>query len=248
MRTPHVGRASLTRTRMRIEDARTRFGEAPLSQLRVCETSRTKAAATAWLSLLGQMREHPMRSQASGDTYQRRTRIEECLKLTISGLRTLGPLEHEILHQAWFVWISRALPIACPTPIILPWLPKYETRGDHGSNNLFSARFELEIPDPDAGGICLDYDLGGQKVHQYIPLIASTPCFGGLRWWFCCPLTGERVSALYLPPGERGFASRQAYGLSYNSSRESRHRKRLPRFSRPKQTRWRQLSLFNLDR
>ena len=151
-----------------------------------------------------------MGSPASGDTYQRRTRIEECLKLTISGLRALGHLESEICREAWFAW------------------------GD-----LLTARFKLEISSPEAGEICLDYEWANHKVHQRIPLVSFKQHFGGVRWWFRCPLTDRRTSTLYLPPGARGFASRQAYGLSP-----------LKRFARlrPKQSPRRQLCLFHLDR
>ena len=50
---------------------------------------------------------------------------------------------------------------------------------------------------------------------------------GGRRWWFLCPLEQEagkaprRVGKLHLPPGARYFGSRQAYGLTYQSSQES---------------------------
>jgi hypothetical protein len=37
-----------------------------------------------------------------------------------------------------------------------------------------------------------------------------------------CPLTGDRVAKLYLPPGQNRFASRRAHGLAYSSSRKSR--------------------------
>jgi len=45
--------------------------------------------------------------------------------------------------------------------------------------------------------------------------------FGGLRWWFQCPRTGELVSKLHLPNGAFTFASRRAYRLGYRAQRES---------------------------
>jgi hypothetical protein len=40
-------------------------------------------------------------------------------------------------------------------------------------------------------------------------LVTTRPRFGGVRWWFVCPLSargvpcGRRVGKLYLPPGGR---------------------------------------------
>jgi hypothetical protein len=59
--------------------------------------------------------------------------------------------------------------------------------------------------------------------HQdYTVALTGTPCrFGGLRWWFICPITGRLAGKLYLPNGARRFASRHAYGLAYASQRRS---------------------------
>lgn len=68
------------------------------------------------------------------------------------------------------------------------------------------------------------YDRLGEQVQVSI-LLQSTPAhFGGLRWWFTCPLVkGEiacnrRVANLYLPPGERYFGCRTCHQLTYHSS------------------------------
>ncbi len=70
-------------------------------------------------------------------------------------------------------------------------------------------------------------DTGNQT--QFIQ-ITSSPCrFGGKRWWWICPRTGQRVAMLFLPNGGIQFWSREAYGLGYQSTRETRidraHRK-----------------------
>ena len=64
----------------------------------------------------------------------------------------------------------------------------------------------------------------GAKVdNDYrVRLETTRPNFGGLRWWFLCPITGRRVGVLYLPGrGGTMFASRQAWGLAYRSQRAS---------------------------
>jgi hypothetical protein len=86
--------------------------------------------------------------------------------------------------------------------------------------------------------LTLNYSANGQPVCQTISLVRSRPRFGGWRWWFLCPLLqdrGERspVRAIFLPPGQRYFGSRLAYGLNYRSQRESHSlSKLLARFAR----------------
>lgn len=64
---------------------------------------------------------------------------------------------------------------------------------------------------------------GGDRVPMSLSIgVVSTPQpFGGRRWWFLCPVTGDRATKLYLPPGGDRFASRQAWMLAYRSRRET---------------------------
>jgi hypothetical protein len=61
-----------------------------------------------------------------------------------------------------------------------------------------------------------------------IRLVTTRPRFGGLRWWFICPLVvngracGRRVGKLYLPPSGRYFGCRHCHKLTYTSCQESR--------------------------
>jgi hypothetical protein len=65
-------------------------------------------------------------------------------------------------------------------------------------------------------------------IDYRIRLVTTRPRFGGLRWWFICPLgvdsraCGRRVGKLYLPPGGRYFGCRHCYNLTYTSCQESR--------------------------
>ena len=54
-----------------------------------------------------------------------------------------------------------------------------------------------------------------------IDLKSSVQPYGGVRWWFICPITGMRVAKLRLPRGAIQFASRQAYCLGYYTQRAS---------------------------
>jgi hypothetical protein len=68
--------------------------------------------------------------------------------------------------------------------------------------------------------------------YDYRVLLTTTrPRFGGLRWWFVCPLVvrgyacERRVGKLYLPPGSRYFGCRHCHELTYRSAQE--HDKRV---------------------
>lgn len=68
---------------------------------------------------------------------------------------------------------------------------------------------------------------GGQQDYSYPVAMQTThPYFGGVRWWFTCPLVvggnpcSRRVGKLYLPPGGEYFGCRHCYDLSYRSRQE----------------------------
>jgi len=70
----------------------------------------------------------------------------------------------------------------------------------------------------------------GQKTdYDYKVNLTTTPCnFGGVRYWFICPLSkngvycGRRVAKLYKAPGGSYFGCRHCYNLSYESRNECR--------------------------
>lgn len=71
-----------------------------------------------------------------------------------------------------------------------------------------------------------------------IPIqLQSTPAhFGGVRWWFTCPLiVGDtpcqrRVGKLHLPNGSRYFGCRTCHRLTYRSCQEAHQRERMIAF------------------
>jgi hypothetical protein len=44
---------------------------------------------------------------------------------------------------------------------------------------------------------------------QTIGLIRVARHFGGFQWYFICPMTGDKASVLWLPRGQRSFASQK---------------------------------------
>jgi hypothetical protein len=63
--------------------------------------------------------------------------------------------------------------------------------------------------------------------YDYKINLTTTPChFGGVRYWFICPLStngvycGRRTGTLYLASGGKYFGCRHCYNLSYESRNE----------------------------
>ena len=63
--------------------------------------------------------------------------------------------------------------------------------------------------------------------YDYKISLTTTPCnYGGVRYWFICPLSrngvycGRRVAKLYKAPGAVYFGCRHCYNLSYESRNE----------------------------
>jgi hypothetical protein len=60
-----------------------------------------------------------------------------------------------------------------------------------------------------------------------VGLSLTRPTYGGVRWWFLCPLIvdglscGRRVAKLHLPPRARYFGCRRCHGLTYTSCQRS---------------------------
>ena len=73
---------------------------------------------------------------------------------------------------------------------------------------------------------CLEihYRRYGEEIELPIPITSTRAHFGGYRLYFICPICGinERLSKLYLPPGEQYFACRRCYDLTYASCNRTR--------------------------
>jgi hypothetical protein len=71
--------------------------------------------------------------------------------------------------------------------------------------------YESELRQDGTGSLFLRCVGPGQQFCHWVSLCSTVPHYGGRRWWFICPIKKIRVAKLYLPPGARTFASRQAY-------------------------------------
>jgi hypothetical protein len=82
--------------------------------------------------------------------------------------------------------------------------------------------------------VVVGLEVNSHQTGKYSVEIATTcPPFGGVRYWFRCPLgnnsvaCGRLVGRLYLPPGQAVFGCRLCYGLTYESTQ--RHDSRVDR-------------------
>jgi hypothetical protein len=112
----------------------------------------------------------------------------------------------------------------------------------HGDGSTSSIRYTVDTLDPSRRVVYLSYSVGRagsteQEALNYpVGLTTTVPRFGGLRWWFICPLVVNdrpclrRVGKLYLPGNERYFGCRHCHDLTYTSCQESHKFDSLYRF------------------
>jgi hypothetical protein len=94
-----------------------------------------------------------------------------------------------------------------PTPI--RW--NYDYTGEVVASGLISA----SMGDPNEGWLRIQIG----SLDQSLPLRRQPRRYGGGQWYFQCIKTGRLCSAVWMPPGARCFASRQAWGrqVAYGS-------------------------------
>ena len=76
------------------------------------------------------------------------------------------------------------------------------------------------------------YDSEDEQITIPIRMQKTHPNYGGIRWWFTCPLVvngvtcHRRVGKLHLPPGRLYFGCRTCHRLSHKSSQKAHKRER----------------------
>ncbi len=75
------------------------------------------------------------------------------------------------------------------------------------------ARFTYSISDREGNSTPYDLEVS----------LVTTPCnFGGIRYWFACPVCSRRVGGLYLVLGDAYFVCRGCNNLTYRSRNRCR--------------------------
>ena len=146
----------------------------------------------------------------SGGSYQwwrptKKRTVEDCRELDVFSMARAGVLRAGVRDCGSWCWFRDA------------------ARKDKTS----SIDYEVDSTGP-APWLRLSYSFKDDKssFDYRVALATTRPHFGGLRWWFLCPLTvngracRRRVGKLYLPPSGRYFGCRHCYDLTYRSAQE----------------------------
>jgi hypothetical protein len=153
-----------------------------------------------------QQEEGSVGGSGSGNHYHwwrgsKKTTVEDCLSLDADRWMREGILKARL--ERWGSW-----------------------RWTYHSGNSFGVNYGVQTLDMDNPRVRLSYSwtLNGQGELQsadyHVRLTTTRPRFGGLRWWFICPLLvngqacNRRVGKLYLPPPDRYFGCRHCYHLT----------------------------------
>lgn len=75
--------------------------------------------------------------------------------------------------------------------------------------------------------VSLQYSVSGQSMNYPVEMNTTPLPWDRLRYWFTCPRCSRRVAHLYLPRGEKTFACRHCYNLTYRSSQTNSRWRRL---------------------
>jgi len=138
---------------------------------------------------------------------EKKATVEGCLPLDANSLMREGALKAGVLSTGDCLWERR-------------------------SGELFCLDFEADLREPGREAMTLSHFARGrphegERLRYHVELVSTVPRFGGLRWWFVCPLVvngvpcRRRVGKLYLPGGASYFGCRRCYDLTYTSSQEA---------------------------
>src|SRR5262245_13560312 len=160
-----------------------------------------------------------MGGTGSGNHYHwwrgnKKTVVEDCLSIGANRWTREGILRAGAYHSGSWRWI-------------------------YHSGNGFRVNYEVWTQNMSSPLVRLSYSwtwngTGPAESASYSVCLETTrPRFGGLRWWFLCPLIvggrwcARRVGKLYLPPQARHFGCRHCHDLTYRSCQESHRYDRL---------------------
>jgi hypothetical protein len=144
-----------------------------------------------------------------GYYFDKKDTVEDCRSVSIAFLRKHGYFSEPCYMSGTISWKNYLGEETSSIGIVVSTL--------YGENNI---RFHYTST---------KRDTGEKTKYDYKVQLTTTPCnFGGVRYWFLCPLTkngvycGRRVAKLYCVPGANYYGCRHCYNLSYESRNETR--------------------------
>ena len=148
--------------------------------------------------------------------YTKAAAVEDCLALDAGRLAREGHLRPGV----WSPWLR------------LAWTNTFTGK------ETSSVGLDLDTRNEDDFRARVYYSRAGEEMSYHVRLETTRPNYGGLRWWFLCPLSGcgRRVLKLYLGPRANRFGCRKCHGLSYRSVQE--HDSKVDYFMRHPEAAW----------
>jgi hypothetical protein len=124
----------------------------------------------------------------------KKTTVEDCLMVSIKELFEKGLIEQNSLRTGSWRWTNTNT---------------FQFDG--------TIEYQADLRTRERASLGMQYQAEGITMDYSVLLDFVEPRYGGLRWFFRCPIDDIRVTKLFLPPGARRFASRQAHELIYTS-------------------------------
>jgi len=140
----------------------------------------------------------------SGERLNKKTTVEECLKLDMASLWRGRVIQPQSISVGELVWTNSTIGERILT---LPYCLQATT-----DKTVLHLITKMRPGGSDGPFI------------EAIPLSSTAPHFGGVRWWFVCPLVVKgvachrRVRTLYLPPRALYSGCRACFDLTYESA------------------------------
>lgn len=147
-----------------------------------------------------------MGGYGSGQRLSKKNTVEDCRLLDANRWMREGILRQGVWQSGKWAW----------------WNPRTLEKTS-------SIDYELNTIDPSRPWLRLNYTITRtqEKFDYKVALQTTCPNYGGIRWWFTCPLIidgrpcSRRVVKLYLPLGGQYYGCRVCYNLTYRSCQES---------------------------
>ncbi len=139
-----------------------------------------------------------------------KTTVEECDYIDMLAWSRGRQMRHECCYTGSWKW-----PRSRPEEVL-----------DRTGRVINCIHYSIELLGDPYVRMCYKDPRSGGFYDYTVDLASTRANYGGLRWWFLCPVImagracGRRVRKLYLAPGRRYFACWRCCDLCYTSQRE----------------------------
>ncbi len=89
-----------------------------------------------------------------------------------------------------------------------------------GPTEIATARYAFTSQSAGADELAIELQRGNERRRTRLVLTTTSPNFGGVRFWFCCPRCSRRARTLFVTEQELAPACRSCHGLQYRSAQK----------------------------